>query len=130
MNLDKLILDWRLFLAESKIPSKFTTIIDNKEFTITRNYHVQTPRNNSKIPRDAGMSKTKYIKLISLSINSMSEDGVYSITWTGNAKNNIISVTKKDYTFEIFGAIIKTTDNIDKLYKKAEKRINLGEISF
>ncbi len=130
MNLDKLMLEWRIFLAESKVPNKFDAVIDNKEYTITRNYHVQTSRNNSKMPRDAGMSKNKYIKIISLSIDSMLEDGVYSITWTGNSKNNIISVTKKGPTFEIFGAIIKTTDNINELYKKAEKRINLGEISF
>lgn len=125
-----ILIEWRLFLTESKLPQIFKLKINTKEYNIIRDYHVSTPRSNSKIPRDSGMSKSKYSIILELAFDKMINDGVYSITWTTNNKNNIISLTKKDYNINIFGAIIKSETPIDKLYKKAEKRINLGEIDF
>ena len=47
-----------------------------------------------------------------------------------NDKNNIISLNKSGVIIEVFGAIIKSTDDVDKLYVKAINRINLGNITF
>ena len=60
----------------------------------------------------------------------MINDNIYSITWTSNGKNNIISLSKSSNIFEVFGAIVKSTDHVDKLYTKAINRINLDVINF
>lgn len=81
-------------------------------------------------PRDAGMSMNKYKIIIEKALPHMIKDDVYSITWSSNNKNNIISLNKTGLTIEVFGAIIKSSDPIDKLYVKATNRINLGIINF
>lgn len=122
---------FRDYLEEStKIPNDFDISISGVIYNIKREYHVRQPRGNMNFPRDAGMSMNKYKIIIEKALSKMLNDDVYSITWTSNNKNNIISLSKTQNKFEVFGAIIKSTDSIDKLYVKAINRINLGVINF
>lgn len=129
MNLNKIIEEWRNFLLESKMKNKFNIEIDDEVYRVIRDYHVRQSRNGT-IPRDAGMSTNKYKKIIELSIDDIQDGNTYTITWTDKGKNNAISITRIGYDINVFGAIIKSKDKIEKLYTVAEKRINLGEISF
>ncbi len=83
-----------------------------------------------KFPRDAGMSMNKYKVILEKALPNMIKDDTYSITWSSNGKNNIVSLNKVDASFQVFGAIIKSSDSVDKLYAKAINRINLGNINF
>ena len=122
---------FREYLDEStKIGNEFDISINGIAFRVEREFHVRQPRGNLKIPRDGGLSINKYKTILEKALPYMLKDDVYSITWTSNNKNNLISLTKRNNTFSIFGAIIKSTDDIDKLYKKAINRINLGLINF
>lgn len=122
---------FREYLEEStKIPNDFTVSISGVDYNIKREYHVRQPRGNMTFPRDAGMSMNKYKIIIEKALPHMIKDDVYSITWSSNNKNNIISLNKTGLTIEVFGAIIKSSDPIDKLYVKATNRINLGIINF
>lgn len=122
---------FRDYLEEStKIPNEFNISISGSDYIIKREYHVRKPRGNMKFPRDAGLSMNKYKIIIEKSLPYMIKDDVYSITWSSNDKNNIISLNKSGVIIEVFGAIIKSTDHVDKLYVKAINRINLGNITF
>ena len=72
----------------------------------------------------------KYKIIIEKALPFMTKDDTYSITWISNGKSNIISLTKVNNIFSVFGEIIKSTDNINKLYSKAINRINLGLVNF
>lgn len=129
MNLNRIIEEWRNFLLESKMKNKFNIEINNVTYRIIRDYHVRQSRNGYN-PRDAGMSTNKYRKIMELSIDNVQDGNTYTITWSDNGKNSAISITRIGYDINVFGAIIKSKDKIDKLYAVAKNRINLGEISF
>ena len=119
------------YLEESnKIPNNFKININSIDYIVKREYHVRQPRGNMNFPRDAGMSMNKYKIIIEKALQYMINDNIYSITWSSNGKNNIISLSKSSNIFEVFGAIVKSTDHVDKLYTKAINRINLGVINF
>jgi hypothetical protein len=122
---------FREYLGEStKLNKDFILNITGIDFVIEREFHVRQPRGNTKFPRDAGMSMNKYRVILEKALPLMSKDDTYSITWSSNGKNNIISLTRINNKFSIFGAIIKSEESVDKLYKKAVNRINLGTINF
>ena len=76
------------------------------------------------------MSKSKYIKLFDEALNSrMDLTKAFSVTWTsGNGRNNIISAVLKGTNFEVFGAIMNSTIDADKLYKVALQRIHINSL--
>ena len=118
------------YLEEStKIPNDFKININSIDYIVKREYHVRQPRGNMNFPRDAGMSMNKYKIIIEKALQYMINDDIYSITWLSNGKSNIISLSKSSNIFEIFGAIIKSTDYVDILYTKAINRINLDVIN-
>lgn len=122
---------FREYLGEStKLNKDFILNITGVDFVIEREFHVRQPRGNTKFPRDAGMSMNKYRIILERALPFMSKDDTYSITGSSNSKNNIISLTRIKNTFSVFGAIIKSEEPVDKLYKKAINRINLGVINF
>lgn len=122
---------FREYLEESsKLSNNFNIIINGNTFYVEREFHVRQARGNTNFPRDAGVSMNKYKIIIEKALPFMTKDDTYSITWTSNGKNNIISLTKVNNTFSVFGAIIKSPDNINKLYSKAINRINLGLVNF
>ena len=71
------------------------------------------------------MSKSKYIKLFDEALNSkMDLSKAFSVTWAStNGRNNIISAVLKGTNFEVFGAIMNSAIDADKLYKAALQRI-------
>lgn len=128
MSYDK---TFKEYLEEStKIPNDFKININSIDYIVKREYHVRQPRGNMNFPRDAGMSMNKYKIIIEKALQYMINDDIYSITWLSNGKSNIISLSKSSNIFEIFGAIIKSTDYVDILYTKAINRINLDVINF
>ena len=127
MSYDK---TFKEYLEEStKIPNDFKININSIDYIVKREYHVRQPRGNMNFPRDAGMSMNKYKIIIEKALQYMINDDIYSITWLSNGKSNIISLSKSSNIFEIFGAIIKSTDYVDILYTKAINRINLDVIN-
>lgn len=128
MSYDK---TFKEYLEEStKIPNDFKININSIDYIVKREYHVRQPRGNMNFSRDAGMSMNKYKIIIEKALQYMINDDIYSITWLSNGKSNIISLSKSSNIFEIFGAIIKSTDHVDILYTKAINRINLGVVNF
>ena len=128
MSYDK---TFKEYLEEStKIPNDFKININSIDYIVKREYHVRQPRGNMIFPRDAGMSMNKYKIIIEKALQYMINDDIYSITWLSNGKSNIISLSKSSNILEVFGAIIKSTDHVDKLYIKAINRINLDVINF
>ena len=76
------------------------------------------------------MSKSKYIKLFDEALNSrMDLTKAFSVTWvTENGRNNIISAVLKGTNFEVFGAIMNSAIDADKLYKAALQRIHINSL--
>lgn len=101
-----------------------------KNGTVIRAYHLRTKRVNDNKPKDFAMTKTKYEKVIMLSLEKMTDDGVYSIEWTLNDKKSVISLKKDADTFIVFGAIMNAKLSDSPLYSAAERVIYLGNINF
>ena len=76
------------------------------------------------------MSKSKYAKLFEEALNSkMNLSKAFSVTWaSSNDRNNIISAVLKGSNFEVFGAIMNSNMNADKLYKAALQRIHITSL--
>ncbi len=55
----------------------------------------------------------------------------FSVTCvSGNGRNNIISAVLKGTNFEVFGAIMNSAIDADKLYKAALQRIHINSLWF
>lgn len=120
----------KIFLIEALKP-KFNIEIDGSEVELTRDYHVRDRRGNSKMPRDAGMSKNKYQKVLSAGLEHIDPSSKFTITWTSNNKNNAISGFYKNGDIVIFGAIMKSDKKPETLYrKKGINRYHIGNINF
>ena len=76
------------------------------------------------------MSKSKYSKLFQEALNSkMDLTKPFSVSWTSNnGRNNIISAVLKGTNFEVFGAIMNSAIDADKLYKAALQRIHINSL--
>ena len=114
-------------LIESVKQNQFNIIVDGKEYLIKRHFHVRDSRENSSLPRDYAMTKSKYAKVFSLSMNKIDKNKPYTITWSSNGKSNAISVEFiNDTTISIFSAIMKSDKPESKLFAKYIDRISLG----
>jgi hypothetical protein len=111
-----------------KVPNSFDLEIDNKVYTITRDYHLKQLRGNSKIPKDSKMSISKYNIILDKCLTKLISP--FAITWISNNSNNIISGTINDNKINIFGAILNSKTHYEKLYPKARNRIHLGTLDF
>ena len=117
--------DW---LLEASLPPDFDILVNNTTFHIIRTKHLRDKRSGDFKPKDFAMSKNKYIRLFELIYNKISNNIAYSVTWTYNNKNNIISFEKDNDEILIFGAIMNSNIEYTKLYVKARNRIHLGEL--
>lgn len=51
----------------------------------------------------------------------------FSLTWSNNDKNNILSLIMKDNkTFSVFGAIMNSSEPEESLYKAATQRLKIN----
>lgn len=121
------------FLNESKLKPKFEILINSEKFEIIRDYHVRARRGNSPMSRDAGMSETKYSKILNLGLDHIDKTKTFTLTWTSNDKNNAISGKfLGDNKISIFGAIIgQKNKSHESLYRKeGTNRYHVGTVNF
>ena len=116
------------WLFEATLPYTITTNIDGNDYKIIRTKHLIDKRDKDPKPKDYKMTKAKYQKLLELSLAKMTSNISYSVTWTYNNKSNVISWEKDDDKFYVFGAIMGSNGDYNKLYSKAQNRIHLGDI--
>lgn len=116
------------YITEGSLPWDFKLTINSDIYEIIRTIHLRDKRGNDPKPKDFKMSKSKYKKLIELSINKITKNIAYTITWTFNNKSNAISLEKEDNKLYVFGAIMNSSGDYSKLYKKAQHRIHLGDV--
>ena len=74
------------------------------------------------------MSKDKYKRAIEQALNSnLNLNKSFSLIWSNNGKNNILSLIMKDNkTFSIFGAIMNSSEPEESLYKADTQRLKIN----
>ncbi len=117
-------------LIESVKDFEFDIEINEIPYKVIRDRHLTQKRAGDNKPKDFNMSKSKYTKLFDEALNSrMDLTKAFSVTWaSGNGRNNIISAVLKGTNFEVFGAIMNSTIDADKLYKAALQRIHINSL--
>ena len=114
-------------LFENVKEKEFKSTINNKEYLIIRHYHVRTPRKNSIIPRDSGLSKQKYQNILERGLSFIDISKPFTITWESNSKNNAISAEFiSEKSISIFSAIMKQDKSHEKLFAKYTNRYHIG----
>ncbi len=114
-------------LFENVKEKEFKTKINGVEYSIIRHYHVRSPRKNSNIPRDSGLSKQKYQIILERGLNYIDASKPFTLTWESNAKNNAISaefISEKEIS--IFSAIMKQDKAPEKLFVQYTNRYHIG----
>ena len=119
-----------LELIESVKDFEFNIEINGITYKVIRDRHLTQKRAGDNKPKDFNMSKSKYAKLFEEALNSkMDLSKAFSVTWAStNDRNNIISAVLKGYNFEVFGAIMNSNMDADKLYKAALQRIHITSL--
>ncbi len=118
-----------LNLHESIKEFEFVITIDDIEYKVIRDWHLTQKRTGDNKPKDYNMSKAKYTRIFEQALKSnMDLSKPFSITWSSNNKNNIISAVMKKGIFEVFGAIMNSKIDAQKLYKVALQRLHLNKI--
>ena len=105
---------------------------NSKDFSLQKSNHIKTPRGKyNKVPRDGGMSDTKYQKLLNYLPIDTPEDTKFAIIWVNKDKVNGITGVKLNNKFIIVAAIMKENINKrDKLFRDAKIRVDIGEFNF
>ena len=104
-------------LFENVKEKEFNLTINGIVYLIERHYHVRSPRKNSNIPRDSGMSKQKYQKVLEKGLNHIDKTEPFTLTWESNNKNNAISAEfLSDNKLSIFSALMKQDKAPEKLF--------------
>lgn len=116
------------YINEATLPWSFKAEIKGVIYEIVRTQHLRDKRVNDSKPKDFKMSKAKYQRLFDLSMDNMTKNIAYTITWTFNNKSNAISLEKDGDKLYIFGSIMNSSSDYTKLYQKAQHRIHLGDI--
>ena len=114
-------------LFENVREKEFKSKINNIEYSIIRHYHVRTPRKNTNIPRDSGLSKQKYQIILERGLSYIDISKPFTITWESNSKNNAISaefISEKEIS--IFSAIMKQDKAPEKLFAQYTNRYHIG----
>lgn len=119
-----------LELIESVKDFEFNIEINGITYKVIRDRHLTQKRAGDNKPKDFNMSKSKYAKLFEEALNSkMNLSKAFSVTWaSSNTRNNIISAVLKGSNFEVFGAIMNSNMDADKLYKAALQRIHITSL--
>ena len=117
-----------LRLNEAVKDKVFTIDIDDVEYTVDRRGHLLQKRAGDYKPKDFNMSKDKYRRAIEQALNSnLNLNKAFSLTWSNNGKNNILSLIMKDNkTFSIFGAIMNSSEPEESLYKADTQRLKIN----
>lgn len=114
-------------LFENVKEKEFSLKINGANINIIRHYHVRSPRKNSTIPRDSGMSKQKYQKVLELGIQHIDATKPFTITWESNGKNNAISAEFLSASeISIFSALMKQSSTPNKLFAQYTNRYHIG----
>lgn len=123
-------MNFRDFITEA-LKNKFNISLYNETVELIRNGHLRIKRGKSVIPKDAWMSKNKYEKILEIGLKHV-DPMDFTLTWTNNNFSFAISGSQKsDTQIVIFGAIMKSKNAPEKLYKlKGANRYHLGEILF
>lgn len=117
-----------LRLNEAVKDNVFTVNIDDIDYIIDRRGHLLKKRTGDNKPKDFNMSKDKYKRAIEQALNSnLNLTKSFSLTWSSNGKNNILSlIMKNNNTFSVFGAIMNSSDPEESLYKSATQRLKIN----
>ena len=117
-----------LRLNEAVKDKVFNIDIDNVEYTVDRRGHLLQKRAGDNKPKDFNMSKDKYKRAIEQALNSnLNLNKSFSLIWSNNGKNNILSLIMKDNkTFSIFGAIMNSSEPEESLYKADTQRLKIN----
>lgn len=117
-----------LRLNEAVKDKVFNISIDSIEYTVDRRGHLLQKRAGDNKPKDFNMSKDKYRRAIEQALNSnLNLNKSFSLTWSNNDKNNILSLIMKDNrTFSVFGAIMNSSEPEESLYKAATQRLKIN----
>lgn len=112
-------------LNEANLPQFFDIEINGEIFKIIRDDHLLEIRKGENKPKDFKMSKNKYQKLISLTLNYKT-NLLTCFIWGKDGKFNGISIIKTDNKIRIIGAIMNAKKE-ESIYPKAKNRILLGK---
>ena len=113
-------------LIESVKEVEFDININSKIYTVVRNKHLIDKRSGDPKPKDFKMSKSKYEKVL-VYIDKINIAEPFSFTWKDNNKSNIISAYLKGSKIFVFGAIMNSTKDEDKLYPDVTNRYSIKE---
>ena len=99
----------------------FTTIGTFNGVEISKSFHCSEPRQGTNIPRDANMSKTKYVNIIQMALDKGLDISQESfITWKTDRYNGMILTKPKSNKIKIKTVMLKQktkvlqkTKNID-----------------
>ena len=109
----------------------FQLLLDGVDVEIIRNNHLRSSRGNFDLCKDAWMSKKKYKRVLEKGLKNV-EPIDFTLTWTSlNCSFAIAGSKKSDDRIIIFGAIMKSKNTPESLYKlKGSNRYHLGDIDF